>query len=103
MLSDDKKYAVINASVPPFGTKEYHLSDYFGGGIIPLNFNACDNRKEFNCEDGTCISMEMRCDSKFDCPDRSDEDECRVIIIPPSYLQHVPGPYSCFQLLTLFL
>ena len=99
MLSDDKKYAITNATLPPFGTKEYRLSDYFGGGTISINLNACDNRKEFNCKDGTCISMEKRCDSKFDCPDSSDEDECRLIIIPSSYLQYVPGVYSCFQYL----
>ena len=102
ILSDPEIYALTNGSIPPLGTKEYLLSDNLGGGTVVLNLNSCDNDKEYNCKDGSCISIEKRCDSKFDCSDSSDEDECKLIITPASYLKYVPGAYSTFQVFTLF-
>ena len=32
--------------------------------------------KQFGCGDGTCISNSLRCNSKYDCPDMSDESGC---------------------------
>ena len=32
---------------------------------------------EFSCENGPCISMERRCDGHIDCPESSDELDCR--------------------------
>ena len=91
LSSDSDKYATTNGSLPPFGTKEYFLSKELGGGHITLNVNACDDKTEYNCQDGSCILMEHRCDSQFDCIDASDEIECNVIDIPVAYLKHVPG------------
>ena len=34
---------------------------------------------EFTCNDGSCVSMEVRCDDKTDCEDQSDEDDCLLI------------------------
>ena len=90
MLTDPKKYAMTNGTVPPFGTQDYLLSEDLGGGHVALNINACDDIHEFNCEDGSCIPIEKRCDSRFDCLDRSDEDSCHMIDVPTSYLKHVP-------------
>ena len=36
---------------------------------------------EFNCEDATCISMDLRCNKHFNCRFRWDEDNCDVSII----------------------
>ena len=91
MSSDFNKYATTNGSLPPFGTKYYLLSEELGGGHIPIHINACNDKKEYNCRDGSCIMIEQRCDSQFDCIDGSDESECNVIGIPASYLKHVPG------------
>ncbi|UYV78294.1 hypothetical protein LAZ67_16000881 [Cordylochernes scorpioides] len=30
----------------------------------------------FRCHDGSCVSMQWRCDGHFDCDDHSDEQEC---------------------------
>ena len=90
MLGESNKYAVTNSTEPPFGTQKYVLSEDLGGGKIILNINACDDEHEFNCEDGSCIPIVRRCNSKFDCADRSDEDACHMIDIPTSYLKHVP-------------
>ena len=87
---DSNKYAVTNGTLPPFGTQKYILSKDVGGGQLDLNINACDDRKEFNCQDGGCITIEKRCNSKFDCADGSDERTCLMIDVPHSYLKHVP-------------
>ena len=78
-------------TMPPFGTHKYSLSKSLGGGHTYLNINACDEGKEYNCKDGSCIESEKRCDSKIDCFDASDESDCDKIAIPKYYLRHVPG------------
>ena len=35
-----------------------------------LKLTACDEKEEFTCHDGRCISMDGRCDNVFDCEDR---------------------------------
>ena len=32
---------------------------------------------EFRCDDGSCIDISRHCDRTRDCPDGSDEHECR--------------------------
>ena len=87
--ADTTKYAITNGTLPPFGTKEYLLSNNLCGGQISLNINACDDTHEYNCADGSCISIEKRCNSKFDCADGSDESKCHMIDVPTTYLNHV--------------
>ena len=91
VLTDPDKFATTNAKLPPFGVREYHLSDGLGGGNVTLNINACDDETEYDCNDGICIPIGERCDSKFDCLDHSDESACQVIDVPTSYLRHVPA------------
>ena len=60
MNDGPEKYAVTNGTVPPFGTHQYLLSESLGGGRVSLNINACDDTREFNCKDGSCIPIEKR-------------------------------------------
>ena len=39
---------------------------------------ACED-DEYTCNDGNCIRMDERCDSKTDCRDESDEEDCLKI------------------------
>ena len=43
---------------------------------------------QFTCEsDGTCISMEERCDQFPNCEDFSDESSCQLVVLPKTYVQ----------------
>ena len=45
---------------------------------------------EFTCSDGQCIRMEERCDQIMDCEDKSDEDNCKLIVFEDNYNDKVP-------------
>ena len=48
-------------------------------------FSTCLD-EEFTCDDGFCINMTKRCDNIKNCPnDMSDEVECNLLVMPPSY------------------
>ena len=50
-------------------------------------------REYFTCSDGSCVTMEERCDGKPDCQNGSDEEECDVIITFAGYNKFlVPQP-----------
>lgn len=55
---------------------------------INLQFihSAC-RRDEFTCADGTCVPQSAKCNRQFECPDRSDEDDCQQ--------RCRPGEYQC--------
>lgn len=36
----------------------------------------CVNPKDFECSKDICINSSLVCDGKFDCPNKSDEDDC---------------------------
>ena len=52
---------------------------------LDVIFSTCFD-DEFTCDDGSCINMTKRCDNIRNCPyDISDETECTLLVIPPSY------------------
>lgn len=42
---------------------------------LPLGTDKCKIH-QWKCDDGTCIDQILRCNSKADCPDNSDETGC---------------------------
>ena len=46
--------------------------------LYPVSCQSCDPSRFFQCLDnGSCILVDLRCDDVPDCPDHSDEFECR--------------------------
>ena len=61
----------------------------FSALTYKLSLSTCVE-DEFVCNDGSCISLEKRCDLKKDCPDASDEYGCNKALIPDGYLNYLP-------------
>ena len=45
---------------------------------------------EFTCNDGQCIDVNYRCDQIIDCRDKSDEKECRLLVLEDGYNKMIP-------------
>ena len=45
---------------------------------------------QFTCDDGQCIGMEQRCDQLPNCRDKSDEENCQLLMVEDSYNQRIP-------------
>ena len=54
-----------------------------------LKLSGCDIG-EFTCNDGQCVSMEERCNQLSDCRDKSDEADCKLVILEIAYNKKVP-------------
>ena len=49
-----------------------------------LKLSGC-KETEFTCHDGQCIKMEKRCDQILNCRDRSDENDCSLLVLNDGY------------------
>ena len=45
---------------------------------------------DFTCNDGQCVKMEERCNQEPDCRDKSDENECQLIVFENNYNKNIP-------------
>ncbi len=91
--------AAVNTTEYPFGTLDWDVTgdpaclDKTGSitnqaeelkTTVKLNVNACTDT-EFNCGDGYCIDISLRCDGDIDCPDKSGIS-FTIILIPGTRL-----------------
>ena len=68
-------FATTKIKEYPFGT---HTWDIYGDDdcvdteheLVVLNINTCE-LNQFNCGDGACIEIDLRCNGNLDCPDGS--------------------------------
>ena len=63
---------------------------------LPLNLNSCSD-EEFNCDDGSCISLAQKCDGVSNCHDSSDEFQCSKLKIKPihdTYNKKISPPFK---------
>ena len=58
---------------------------------LDITLTGC-NDTEFTCKDGSCISMEDRCDDKTDCYDETDEDDCSLVKLNTQYKKELVPP-----------
>ena len=95
VTKDGTLLASMNATESSFllGTHNWTIYDdilkcqlQHGGNpyTISLSLNGCDD-EEFNCDDGTCIALQKKCDGYQDCGDSSDETTCSLIKKQSSY------------------
>ena len=54
-----------------------------------LKMSGCQEGN-FTCNDGQCVSMDQRCDQLPDCRDKSDEENCNILVLEKSYNKNVP-------------
>ena len=66
--------------------KGHNQGDHYG---TELKISGCQ-KGEFTCNSGQCITMEERCNQKFDCRDESDEMNCRVLVLNDGYNKRLP-------------
>ena len=55
-----------------------------------LKMTGCKEEGEFTCDDGQCIKIEERCNQVPDCRDKSDENECNLIMLESNYNKNIP-------------
>ena len=53
-----------------------------------LKLSGC-GEEEFTCSDGQCININRRCDQIVHCRDRSDEKDCRLIVLEEGYSKNI--------------
>ena len=54
-----------------------------------LKMSGCQE-KEFTCNDGQCVNMDLRCNQLPDCRDKSDELNCKILVLEDGYNMEVP-------------
>ena len=59
-------------------------------GIRLLKLTGCNTTGQFTCDDGQCVTMDQRCNQHPDCRDRSDETNCKILVLVRGYNKNVP-------------
>ena len=57
---------------------------------VQLKLTGYDTTGQFTCDDGQCVTMGQRCNQHPDCRDRSDEKNCKVLVLGEGYNRNVP-------------
>ncbi|XP_071524204.1 uncharacterized protein [Panulirus ornatus] len=80
--------AILDMKYPshyPIGRNTWRVdNDVCGKEEVSLFMTSCLDR-QFSCADGTCIDIQHRCDLEANCPDESDEVNCKYIRLPKGY------------------
>ncbi len=72
----DSPFATVDSEDYPFGTLEWEVHGDINCNkdnvtqLVKLNLNTC-KPDEFNCDDGSCVDIRLRCDGDIDCPDKT--------------------------------
>jgi hypothetical protein len=58
---------------------------------VLLSLTTCD-KEQFTCDNGFCIEMGKRCNSRPDCSDLTDEFDCDNLQLGTSYQKYIAPP-----------
>ena len=61
--------------------------------VTELKMSGC-RKGNFTCNDGQCVSMDQRCNQLANCRDKSDEENCKILVLEKSYNKNIP-PTEC--------
>ena len=54
-----------------------------------MKLSGCSD-DSFTCDDGQCIDINNRCDQVIDCRDKSDEMNCKLLVLEDGYNKDIP-------------
>ncbi|XP_068203016.1 uncharacterized protein [Palaemon carinicauda] len=82
-----------SASEYPIGRHSWHVQspfcNYDTGASAILGLSNCTTQ-QFMCSDGSCVDRSVRCNLQNDCPDRSDEEFCSLVLFADRYHSYRP-------------
>ena len=55
-----------------------------------LTLSGCNPNGEFTCNSGQCVTMEQRCNQIANCRDKSDEVDCKLLLLENNYNKKIP-------------
>ena len=56
---------------------------------MELKLTGCE-AGSFTCDNGQCVKMDKRCNQLAECPDKSDEKGCDLVVLEESYNKNIP-------------
>ena len=56
---------------------------------VELKMSGC-HKGNFTCNDGQCVRLDQRCNQLPDCRDKSDEKNCKILLLEDGYNKEVP-------------
>ncbi|XP_068203826.1 uncharacterized protein [Palaemon carinicauda] len=65
------------------------------GDSVVLGLSICTTQ-QFMCTDGSCVHRSVRCNLLDDCLDRSDEENCTLVVLSDMYQNYKPPPGQAF-------
>ena len=63
-----------------------------GAYNITMKLSGCAE-DQFTCDDGQCVSIANRCDQIINCRDKSDETDCKLLVLDYGYNNYI-SPFT---------